>query len=488
MRGLESYLARRKSGKQTLGPILAALIFVLVGSLAGIALAQERPMQDLQRLNQSVDALIKKVSPSVVQILVTGYGPLEEGDRGNTNTIIGRQRAIGSGFVIEESGYIMTNAHVVKGAQRVQVVLPNPSSESSLEAALSTRTRVVPARIVGVSQELDLAVIKAEAGKLPALSLADYRKLGQGEMVFAFGSPEGLRNSVTMGVVSAVARQTDPDSAMVYIQTDAAINPGNSGGPLVNVNGEVVGVNTFILSQSGGNEGLGFAIPSGVVGVAYRELRKFGHLHRAQIGISLQTITPTLGAALNLPRDYGVVISDVSPDSPAMASGLQIGDVLAAVDGRPAENLPFVAFHFFALEYGQKVHLDILRGKNRLAFDVPVAQPPRDMDQVAALADPDKSLVATLGILGVEIDQRIAAMVPDLRDPFGIIVAARATGASVEVPLLTGDVIRTLNGQPMTTLDRLRTTLKSLPPGAPVALQIQRDQKLLFVAFTMDQQ
>jgi S1-C subfamily serine protease len=110
------------------------------------------------------------------------------------------------------------------------------------------------------------------------------------------------------------------------------------------------------------------------------------------------------------------------------------------------------------------------------------------MDQVAALADPDKSLVATLGILGVEIDQRIAAMVPDLRDPFGIIVAARATGASVEVPLLTGDVIRTLNGQPMTTLDRLRTTLKSLPPGAPVALQIQRDQKLLFVAFTMDQQ
>jgi serine protease Do len=482
----KSYLAKRTSGWSPFGPLLAVLILVLLGCLAGIAPAQERPMQDLQRLNQSVDALIKKVSPSVVQILVTGYGPLEEGDRGNTNTIIGRQRAIGSGFVVDESGYIVTNAHVVKGAQRVQVVLPNPSPESSLEAALSTRTRVVPARIVGVSQELDLAVLKVEAGKLPALPLADYRKLGQGEMVFAFGSPEGLRNSVTMGVVSAVARQTDPDSAMVYIQTDAAINPGNSGGPLVNADGEVIGVNTFILSQSGGNEGLGFAIPSGVVGVAFRELRKFGHLHRAQIGISLQTITPTLAAALNLPRDYGVVISDVLPDSPAMASGLQIGDVLAAVDGRPAENLPFVAFHFYALEYGQKVHLDILRGKNRLVFDVPVAQPPRDMDQVAALADPEKSLVATLGILGVEIDQRIAAMVPDLRDPFGIIVAARATGASVEVPLLAGDVIRTLNGQPMTTLDRLRSALKALPPGAPVALQIQRDQKLLFVAFTLD--
>jgi len=460
--------------------------FFFLGLSTGSARAQDHSLDNLRNLNQSVDALIKKVSPSVVQILVTGYGPLEEGDRGGTSTVIGRQRAIGSGFVIEESGYIMTNAHVVNGAQRVQVVLPNSDIENSLEAALSTRTRIVPARIVGVSRELDLAVIKVEAGKLPALPLADYRRLGQGEMVFAFGSPEGLRNSVTMGVVSAVARQTDPDSPMVYIQTDAAINPGNSGGPLVNVNGELVGVNTFILSQSGGNEGLGFAIPSGVVGVVYRELRKFGHLHRAQIGIGMQTITPMLAAALNLPRNYGVVISDVLPDTPAMASGLQIGDVLVAIDGRPAENLPFVAFHFFALEFGQKVHLNVLRGKDRLMFDVPVAQPPRDMDQVASLADPDKNLVSTLGILGVEIDQRIAAMVPDLRDPFGIIVAARSTGASVEVPLLAGDVIRTLNGQPMTTLDRLRSALKALQPGAPVALQIQRDQKLLFVSFVMD--
>jgi serine protease Do len=466
--------------------LLAVVTFVFLGYRAPLARAQERSSDDLRRLNQSVDALVKRVSPSVVQILVSGYGPLEETDHGNTNSIVGRQRAIGSGFVIDEAGYIVTNAHVVRGAERLQVVLPNPGVENSLEAALSTRTRVVPAQIVGVSRELDLAVVKVDAGKLPALSLADYRRLGQGEVVFAFGSPEGLRNSVTMGVVSAVARQTDVDSPMVYIQTDAAINPGNSGGPLVNVDGQVVGVSTFILSQSGGNEGLGFAIPSGVVGVAYRQLRKFGHLHRAQIGIGLQTITPVLAAALHLPRDYGVVISDVLPDSPAAAVGLQIGDVLAVLDGRPAENLPFAAFHFFSLEYGQKVHLDILRGKDRLSFDVPVAQPPRDTDQVAALADPEKSLVAALGILAVEIDQRIAAMVPDLRDPFGIFVAARATGASEEVPLLTGDVIRTLNGQPMTTLERLRRTLKSLPPGAPVALQIQRDQKLLFLAFTMD--
>jgi len=341
---------------------------------------------------------------------------------------------------------------------------------------------------VGVARDIDLAVIKVDAGKLPALALANYRKLGQGEMVFAFGSPEGLRNTVTMGVVSAVARQTDPDSPLIYIQTDAAINPGNSGGPLVNVNGEVVGVNTFILSQSGGNEGLGFAIPSRVVNVAFRQLRKFGHVHRAEIGIGIQTITPTLAAALNLPRDYGVVISDVQPGSTAEGAGVQIGDVLAGLDGRAVDNLPFAAFHFYSLETGDKVHLDLLRGKERYAFDVKVMEPPHDMDQIAALADPEKNLVPTLGILGVEIDKKIAAMAPDLRDPFGILVAARAAGASVEVPLSTGDVIRTLNGQPMTTLDRLRSALKALPAGAPVALQIQRDQKLLYLAFTLDQQ
>lgn len=384
---------------------------------------------ELRKLNESAAALIKKVAPSVVQILVTGYGPLEEGEKGSTASVIGRQRAIGSGFVVESSGYIMTNAHVVNGAQRVQVVLPPTNEELPLRAALTTRTTVVPARIVGVARDIDLALIKVEVDKLPALALADYRKLGQGELVFAFGSPEGLRNSVTMGVVSAVARQIDMDSPLVYIQTDTAINPGNSGGPLVNVNGEVVGVNTFILSQSGGNEGLGFAIPSRVVEVAFQQLRKYGHLHRAEIGIGIQTITPTMAAALSLPRKYGVVISDVKPDSTAAAAGVQIGDVLAGVDGRPVDNLPFVAFHFLSMETGEKVHLDLLRGKERVALDVKVMESPHDMDQIAALADPEKNLVPALGIVGVEIDKRIAAMAPDLRDPFGILVAARAAGA-----------------------------------------------------------
>jgi S1-C subfamily serine protease len=137
-------------------------------------------------------------------------------------------------------------------------------------------------------------------------------------------------------------------------------------------------------------------------------------------------------------------------------------------------------------ESGDKVHLDVLRGTLRVGFDVALMDPPKDMDQISALADPEKSLVPALGILAVEVDKKIAAMASDLRDPFGIIVAARAAGATSEVPLTTGDVIRTLNGEPMTTLDRLRNTLKNLPPGAPVVLQIQRDQKLMYVAFTLD--
>ena len=448
--------------------------------------AQNKPEDNtLRKLNESVDALIRKVSPSVVQILVAGYGPVEE-SHGNTSVVIGRQKAIGSGFVIDPAGYIITNAHVVSGAQVVQVVLPSGNPDGSLQSLLSTKTNIVPARVVGVSREIDLALLKVENVKLEALAVAPYRNLRQGEVVLAFGSPEGLRNTVTLGVVSSVARQIDPDSPMVYIQTDAPINPGNSGGPLVNVDGAVVGVNTFILSQSGGNEGLGFAIPSSVVNVAYQQLRKFGHLHRAQIGIGLQSITPVLAAAMNLPRSYGVIVSDVLPDGPAVAAGIRIGDVLLSIDGRMAESIPYVSFRLMSVNAGEKVHVEVLRGQEQLAFDVPVIGHTDSMDQISALADPEKNMVRPLGILGIEIDKKVAEMAPELRDPFGIIVAARAAGAATEVPLTAGDVIRTLNGEPMTTLERLRNALKNLPPGAAVALQIQRDQKLMYVAFTLD--
>ena len=467
--------------------LVAVATAAFVAILPSEVTAQDRGDNTLRKLNESVEALIKKVSPSVVQIMVTGYGPIESTERGNTALTLGRQRAIGSGFVIDSSGYIVTNAHVVSGAQRVQVVVPEGPPDGSLNAVLSTRTNIVPARVVGVAREIDLALLKIDNVKLTALPLGLYRNIRQGELVLAFGSPEGLRNTVTLGVVSSVARQIDPDSPMAYIQTDAPINPGNSGGPLVNADGEVIGINTFILSQSGGNEGLGFAIPGSIVNVAYQQLRKFGHTHRAQVGIGLQSISPVLAAAMKLPRSYGVILSDVLPNSPAMAAGLHVGDVLLTVDGRLADSVPYVSFRLMSVDAGAKVHLEVLRDNQKLAFDVPVLETPHEMDQIASLADPEKNLVRPLGIIGVEIDQKIAAMTSDLRDPFGILVVARSNEATGDIPLAAADVIRTLNGQPMTTLERLRAALKSLQPGAPVVLQIQREERLLFVAFTLDQ-
>jgi len=448
--------------------------------------AQAQSTDALHKLNESVDALIKKVSPSVVQILVTGFGPVEP-ERGSAAVVIGRQRAIGSGFVIDPEGYIITNAHVVSGAQRVQVILPLASKDGSVESILGARTNIVPAHVVGVTREIDLALLKVDVPKLPALRIASYRNVHQGEMVLAFGSPEGLRNTVTLGVVSSVARQTDPDSPLVYIQTDAPINPGNSGGPLVNVDGEVIGVSTFILSESGGNEGLGFAIPGSVVNVVYQQLRKFGHLQRTEIGVGLQSISPTLAGVLKLRRDYGVIISDVMPDGPAADAGLQIGDILLSVDSHIADSVPYVGFRLLSVNPGEKVRLEVLRGNDRLTFNVPVIERPDSMDQITKLADPEHALVAPLGIIGIEIKGEIAQWIPQLRDPFGIIVAARSNTGGNEVSLSAGDVIRTLNGERMTSLDVLRAALKALPPGAPVVLQIQRDQRLMFLTFTLEQ-
>ena len=466
--------------------ILITLLLILSISTSVAAQRPGTPTQNpLDSWNDSVDALVARVWPSVVQILVTSYGPREEADRSNTNVVVGRQRSVGSGFAIDPDGYIMTNAHVVNGAQRIQVVISPSDANGSLTSALSGRTKTLPARIVGLATELDLALLKVEA-KLPALPLATYTKVRQGEIVFAFGSPGGLRNTITRGIISSVARQTDPDSPLIYIQTDASVNPGNSGGPLVNSRGEVVGVNTFILSQSGGSEGLNFAVPCATARTVFKQLQKYGQLRRQEIGVSLQTITPTMAASLGLARDYGVIVSDVLPGSPAQAMGVQTGDILVSMDGQPADNLPTVSYYFRLRDSNESVKLVVLRGTAQQTLNIPAVEIKSDLDEVSGAADPEKNLVQPLGILGVEIDRKIAAMAKGLRDAYGIIVAAKAAGATSEVPLAVGDVIRNINGKQMTSLEMLRSNLRALPPGAPVTLQIQREGRLMYVSFTLD--
>ena len=440
----------------------------------------------LDRTNQAIDALTKKVWPSVVQILVTGYGARAAGGRDDIAAVITRQQSVGSGFVIDPEGYIITNAHVVSGAQRVQVIVPPANADGSLATALSSKLTIVPARIVGITTEIDLAVLKVDGLKLPALPLATYSQVRQGETVFAFGSPGGLRNTLTHGLISAVARQTDPDSPLIYIQTDAPINPGNSGGPLVNTRGEVVGVNTFIMSQSGGNEGLGFAIPCATARTVFRQFKEFGQLRRQEVGISLQTISPVMAESLGLKRDFGVIISDVWPGGPAESAGLKAGDVLVSVDGQTADNLPTVNYNFRLRDSADPVSVVVLRGASEMSFRVKAVEEKSDFDAVSAMADPQKGMIPELGVLGVEIDPKIAAAAKGLRDLWGIIVVAKAAGATTEVPLVPRDVIRSVNNQRTATIQGLRDQLKALKPGSPVTLQIQREGRLMYLSFTLD--
>jgi serine protease Do len=426
---------------------------------------------------------------SVVQVLVTGYGPVDERTRGGeTGQVIGRQRSIGSGAIVDPDGYIVTNAHVVAGAKRVQVVLHRDTTATGpVRSLVMEASQTVDARIVGTASDIDLALLKVDVTGLRALRLANYDAIRQGELVFAFGSPEGLRNSVTMGVVSSVARQPDPDSPTVYIQTDAPINPGNSGGPLVNVDGELVGLNTFILTESGGSQGLGFAIPSAVVASAYPQLRKYGHLHRGLIGFSMQAITPTLAAALGLSRTSGVMVSDVIPDSSAETAGIGIKDVITAVSGKPVESVPMLALELSRYATGDTVALTLLRGTETVSVNVTVSERPHPLDELAGLADPEKGSIPKLGIIGIDVGEATAALLPGLRISSGVFVAARTQVSSGnDVPLAAGDVIHAVNNFAVRSMEGLRVLVEDVKANSELVLQIERNGQLLFVTCQID--
>jgi serine protease Do len=458
---------------------------VLIASPAAAQRAARPASTTLLRdLNASVEELTSRVSMSVVQVLVTGYGPVDERSRGGeTGLVIGRQRSIGSGAIIDPDGYIITNAHVVAGAQHIQVVLHRDTTNTEpVRSLLVDASQTVDARIVGTASDIDLALLKVDVTGLRALRFADYDKIRQGELVFAFGSPEGLRNSVTMGLVSSVARQPDPDSPTIYIQTDAPINPGNSGGPLVNVDGELVGLNTLILTDSGGSQGLGFAIPSAIVASAYPQLRKHGHLHRGVIGFSMQTITPALAAGLGLPRSSGVMVSDVVPDSAAETAGLGIKDIVTMVNGKPVESVPMLSLELSRYAAGDIVALGLLRGTETVTVNVTVMERPHPIDELAELADPEKSSVSKLGIIGIDVAGTAAALLPGLRISSGVLVMARSQVSSGnDVPLVAGDVIHAVNSFAVRSVDGLRALVEDAKPNSELVLQIERNGQLQFV-------
>ncbi len=439
----------------------------------------------LLQLNGALESLATRVSPAVVQILVTGYGPLRDEDRSQTAFIV-RQHAVGSGVIVDSNGYIMTNAHVVDGAQTIRVALPLPMGDSGGQVPIGKR-RILEARLLGQHKETDLALLKIDETDLPTLPLLSQQRPHVGQLVFAIGSPEGLQNSVTMGVVSALARQPDASKPLTYIQTDAPINPGNSGGPLVDMNGSVVGINTFILSQGGGSEGLGFAIPARVVDFVYHSLRSHGHVHRVEIGAVAQEITPTLAAGLQLPQRWGVVVVDVKPDGPAAAAGLQIQDIILTADDRRIETLPSLSAALYLHRIDQVVKLEVLRGKEKKLLYVPAIENRDHMDQLLDQVNRENSLISKLGVLAVDITPELRPQLGSLRIPSGVIVVGRAADLLMaDTGLQAGDIIHSVNGVAVDSMDALRAALAALKTGDPVVMQVERDGGLMYVSFEME--
>jgi len=441
-------------------------------------------LDPLHQVSASLEALSKRVSPGVVQIFSTGYRA--DSDREHRNTdLLSRGLTSGSGILLASDGWIVTNAHVVQGGRRIRVQLNH-------EGVLSTgqnraRRALFDAKLVVADRDTDLALLKIDATDLPTLELSDSSDLKQGQLVLAFGSPLGLDNSVSMGIVSSVARQPDPDSPTIYVQTDAAINPGNSGGPLVDTRGRVVGINTLILTQSGGNEGIGLAIPSNVVRSVYNQVRNEGHVHHHQIGVSARNITPALASGLGLEREDGIVIEDVIPDGPAASAGLIPGDIILSVNNKPVQDIRQFALSLYPFAVGENVTLQIQRGKQTISYQVPVSEKQDVQERLADLVTKEQAKIPQLGILALTLDEKLVPMLPPLRNRFGVVVAGRESyGAYEGDGPLPGDVIYSVNGTLVDSIDSLRSALDDLKTVDAIALQIERLGSLRYVVLETD--
>jgi serine protease Do len=445
-------------------------MFALAPAL-GNAENRTHSLEALAGFNESLRDLSARVSPSVAQIVGNGYGMQSDVQRSGTR-ILSAQRSMGSGIVVSADGYIMTNAHVVEGAHTIRV---------NVNRHANGQPSVFQAKLAGVDKELDLALLKIEAAGLTPLPFANSRDVEQGQLALAFGSPLGMDNSVSMGIVSAPSRQLNEDDPKIYVQTDAPINPGNSGGPLVDIEGRVIGMNTFILTQSGGGEGLGFAIPSNVIRYAYASLRRDGHVHRGQIGASVRTITHPLATAFGLEQDTGVLVEDVQPEGPADRAGVDVGDVLLSFGGTSLHNVRDLYLQQFEYSLGDSVELQILRNGKKLATRVAVMENRNDSKRLADMVSPEKNLVEPLAILGLTLSDEIAQSLL-LRIDSGVLVVGLATPAQYfgDQPR-EGDVIHALNGTPVTDVESLRAQLTALKPGEPTVLQVERNGGLKFL-------
>ncbi len=465
-----------KTFSMTRGRLVAALATAGVIAATGTAMldhgaqAQPIPAAPVPATQAGVAGLpdfrrlVQRVGPAVVNIRVTGVTREAEADDplaqffGMPGFPGGMQRerpvsGLGSGFIVSQDGVILTNAHVVKDAKEVTVKL--------------TDRREFQAKVLGSDPRTDVAVLKIEASKLPTVQLGRANDVEVGQWVVAIGSPYGLENTVTAGVVSATNRSLPDDSAVPFIQTDVAVNPGNSGGPLFNLQGEVVGINSQIYSQTGGFQGLSFAIPIDVAARVQKQIQEHGHATHARLGVTVQEVNQTLADAFGLDRPVGALVAQVEPNSPAAHAGLKSGDIVLEANGKPVTGSSVLPAIVSESAPGDKIALKVWRERQEKTLQATLAD--AKTNERAASG----SQQAEQGRLGLALQP-----LPPQAGTEGLLVAG-VSGASARAGVQRGDVLLSINGVPAKEIAEVRRVLDKA--GESVALLIQRGDARIFV-------
>ena len=454
-------------------------------------------VEPLVALDDAVEAVAARVTPAVVNVAVTSrvsgdqaYGDDGDGQNGGGLGGINPQdlppgfrhffffgpngqgmkpqpqieHGIGSGVIVSPDGYIVTNDHVVDGATQIRVTLDD--------------RRVFNARLIGVDKLNDLAVIKIDQSNLPSISWGDSSKLRPGETVLAFGNPFGnFPFTVTRGIVSGLDRPNpysdDPRKPGDFIQTDAAINPGNSGGPLVDAYGQIVGIDTFIISNSGSFAGAGFAIPSQLAKASVDEIIKSGAVHHGYLGISMNTVTPENASFFNLPDASGAIISEVTPDSPADHAGLKSGDVIRSLDGKTMASASALQVAVSEMTPGTPIQLGILRDGKAETIHVTVGE-------YHAAGSEEASNSGQGGSQGGKLGLALDNLTPDVRQQYNIpdrvhgaaIQTVRPGSAADDAGLQPGDVILQVDRKPVDSADSCVSAIHAVPAGKDILLLV----------------
>lgn len=433
----------------------------------------------LAALDNEYTTLVKAVVPSVVCITTSRRVHLqvnpfyEQFYRQMFGLRIPKDKienSLGSGVIVSKEGDIITNYHVIKNVDEIRVQLHDG--------------RIVPAKLLGSDPQSDLAVLKIDAGKLSPLAFADSSKVQAGEMVFAIGNPFGFQETVTNGIISAKGRRTSDDSTNEYLQTDAAINPGNSGGPLVDLHGNIVGINSSIYSRSGsGWQGIGFAIPSNVVKHALLQIIKKGHVEHGYLGLRVQELTPTLAEQFGVKNQKGVLVSEVTTGAPAQKSGLNRGDIIQKFAGFTISDPQDLRSRMADVNIGAQVKMQIVRNGKKKTLTVTVAEQPADAVANGQASGNQPSAPGSPSVLtGIHTIAIPAAQVQNLPvDVQGVMVSQIDPASAAAKVLSPGDVIEQINRQPITSVQQFKKVVASLSPKSKPLLSICRGKTRLFV-------